>query len=85
MASKVRCMNSGGFGAQWEALVLARPGLAYYVQTHKGVSGLDIDSMSGWKMTNFCYSKLSWLSRYVNDPLLYHTALLVRGRRKELL
>lgn len=67
MASKVRCMNLADFGAQWEALVLAKPGLACYIQTHRGVAGLGIDRVSGWKMTNFYNSELRKPSRHKND------------------
>ncbi len=58
MASKVRCMNFADFCAQWETLVLAKPGLACYVQTHKGVAGLSMDRMNGWKLTKCDYNEL---------------------------
>ncbi len=76
MASRVHCMNLADFGAQWEALVLAKPGLACYVRTHKGVVGLGIDRLGGWKMMKYGYNELKkpgslnirWMRLYNSVP-----------------
>lgn len=56
--------------------MLAKPGLACYVRTHKGVVGLCIDRLGGWKMMKYGNNELEkpgnlnirWMCLYNSVP-----------------